>query len=432
MISALNFFNPWWQTKTVPLELTGRYREIFQTLEKALYDRQMTVISGLRRVGKTTLIYQLIDQLIQKQNANPYHALYYSFDEKRWELPEILAEYSAKILQKDLREADRIYLFLDEIQKLPDWADKVKMIYDLYPRIKIVISGSANIMLRKGSRESLAGRFFDYQIRPLDFAENLKFRGLSVDWRREDLFRGPLIVEFNKFLQSGGFIEALNFSETQQTKYFKESLLEQVVYRDIPQVFSINMPDLLLRLLLIISEHPGLYLDYKNLGNDLKYDIRTITNYVEYLDYSLLVQKLYNFSANLLTSEKKLKRIYLSNTAFTKALHPRVPVEVLLEQFWINQLEAKYFFRSPRKEEVDLIFHHNKQILPVEIKIRKQVTKKEAAGLFVFMRKFRLNRGLMITLDTDGEIEHHQLKVILLPYWKYNSVMKTIESFKVS
>jgi predicted AAA+ superfamily ATPase len=109
----LNQFNPWWQGQQVPAPLLGRPRQILPTLYPALSLRQMTFITGLRRVGKTTLIFQL-----------------------------------------------------DEIQKLSQWPEQAKILYDLYPNLKITLSGSANIIMTVKSRESLAGRFFDYVIDP--------------------------------------------------------------------------------------------------------------------------------------------------------------------------------------------------------------------------------------------------------------------------
>jgi hypothetical protein len=114
----LNQFNPWWQRRQVPEPLLGRARHYLQTLYDSLSPRQMTFITGLRRVGKTTLIFQLVDRLIRERQVNPYHLLYFSFDESRFSLEEILAFYQTQILQDDLRAFERVYIFLDEIQKL--------------------------------------------------------------------------------------------------------------------------------------------------------------------------------------------------------------------------------------------------------------------------------------------------------------------------
>jgi predicted AAA+ superfamily ATPase len=128
----LNQFNPWWQGHQVPASLLGKLRQILPTVYPSLTLRQMTFITGLRRAGKTTLIFQLINRLMRENRVPPYQVLYFSFDETRYRLDEILDFYQVNILQNDLRAADRIYIFFDEIQKLSQWPEQVKILYDLY------------------------------------------------------------------------------------------------------------------------------------------------------------------------------------------------------------------------------------------------------------------------------------------------------------
>ncbi|MFQ5638564.1 MAG: ATP-binding protein [bacterium] len=387
----------------------------------------MIFITGLRRVGKTTSLFQLIDWLIRDKHIAPEAILYYSFDEARYDLEQIFNFYQSHILQDEIQQFERIYVFLDEIQKLPAWPDKVKMFYDMHPNIKMILSGSANLVMKAGSRESLAGRFFDYTMTPLDFPEFLTFRGVEVDPDHEIVFQQTITREFQRFLKTGGFIEAITYDDLLLINYFKDSILERVAYRDIPDIYSISVPDLLIRLLNIFAQWPGMYLDYKNLANDLQFDQRTITNYLNYLEYSYLVQKLYNFSTNLLTSEKKLKRAYLSNTGFTNALANRFDLPVLLEQFWINFLKSKYFFRSPHKDEVDLVLVEGRSVLPIEIKIRESITAKMVGSLFKFLSRFKVKRGLLISKQTDKEFNRNDQSVRVLPYWRYWSILKHID-----
>ncbi len=423
----LNTFNPWWTSGQVPAELVGKPRTIFQELKSSLNLRQITILTGLRRVGKTTLLFQLIDALLKK-GVSPYQILYFSFDENQYALNEILEFYQHHVLKKELREVDRLFIFLDEIQKLDQWPEKLKIYYDLYPNVKFILSGSARILLFRGSRESLAGRFFEYPIQPLDFYEFLKFEGKEIDFSREEIFKTAIITEFNQFLKSGGFIEAIVLNDLQRMQYFKQTILERVVFKDIPENFSVKKPALLLQLLKITAYHPGLYLDYKNIANDLKMDQRTIADYFSLLDYSLLIQKVFNFSHNKLTSEKKMKRVYLSNPAFSQALNPEIAFAVLIEQFWINHLKSTFFYRSPQKDEVDIILERERAVLPIEIKIRENISIREASSLFKFMNRFDERRGLMITLDNDGVFERDQRQVQLIPFWKYKTILQYINA----
>ncbi len=424
----LNDFNPWWKSGDVPSELIGKEREIFPQITAYMGYRQTILLYGLRRAGKTTIMHQLIERLLVREKTDPFEILYFSFDLKTMGLEEILQMYQVDILKREIRSGNTIYLFLDEIQKLVDWPDQVKIIYDRYLNVKIVLSGSAAIPLQKGAKESLAGRFFEFRVEPFSFDEFLNFKRISIDQTREVVHEREIKILFHEYLTMGGFIEAIDFKDMVLKKYLKESLLERVVYKDIPENFNISRPDLLFRLLLITAGFPGLYLDYRSIGNDLNVDQRTIANYISYLTYSLLVKKMYNFSRNRLTSEKKLKRVYLSNTGFMSALGPGdIGLDWLLESFFATFLPADFFYRSPRKEEVDIVLDDLNTTVPVEIKIREKIRLRDLKPLKKFINRFDCKEGIVISKDIDRVEKWEDKRITILPYWKYWSILHRIE-----
>ncbi|MCL5291884.1 MAG: ATP-binding protein [Actinobacteria bacterium] len=414
----LDIFNPWWRERRVPQFLLGKRRRVLGDILQNIDVRQMLILSGLRRAGKTTLMFQVIDELLKTHGVSPFEILYFTFDAVQAELMDVIAEYERDVLRGKIRDAGRIYLFLDEIQKLDDWPNKVKVIYDLNPNVKLLLSGSAAITLIKGTRESLAGRFFDYRIEPLDFDEFISFRGIRVDRDREGLFELDLRNAFGEYLATGGFIETFDFNELQRRRYFRESLLERVIFKDLPAEFSVRSPDLLLRLVIVIADKPGMYLEYSNLGNDLGFDQRTIADYISYLEHALLVSKLYNYSPNRLTSEKKMRRAYLASTAFTKALTAQPDRSLFLEQFFINAFKARFFWRSPQRDEVDIVLAED-GVVPVEVKIRSKVSAGDAKPLFKFMKRYDVDRGYIISEATEAVFSDDGRTVEVIPYWRY-------------
>jgi len=420
-------FNPWWKEKRVAEALIGRRRKIFDEVWGYLDLRQILVLSGLRRVGKTTLMFQLIDGLLNDKRVDSYHILYFSFDEAKSEIENILSEYQEEILKDSISKKTRVYLFFDEIQKLDNWPEKIKVVYDIYPNVKIFLSGSAAISVKKGTRESLAGRFFEFHIEPLDLDEYLEFKEVEIDKEREDVFEAEIKRHLEGFLRTGGFIEAMKFDEIQLDKYFKEGLLERVIYRDLPEAFPVGSPELLYKLIRLCAERPGMYLDYKNIANDLNYDQRTIASYFSYLEYALLISKLYNYSPNFLTSEKKMKRVYFSNTAFTMALSMGIDRSLLMEQFFVNLFRPKFFSRTPQKEEVDIVIvTEDKRVVPVEIKIKPDVKEREVRPLFKFLKRYGLNKGFVISDKTEKDFSKDDIVVKIVPYWKYWALRKEI------
>lgn len=274
----------------------------------------------------------------------------------------------------------------------------------------------------QGTRESLAGRFFAFMFKPLDFEEYLDFKEAGIDKDREDVFEKELKRHMAVFLKTGGFIEALDMDAPVLRKYLKESLLERVLFVDIPQTFKLDLPELLMKLLTITAARPGFYLDYKNLSNDLTIDQRTIASYISYLEYALFLQKLYNYSRDLLTSEKKVKRLYLRNTAFTLALNPQAELPTILEQFFVNHFDARFFLKTPQKEEIDIIYAQEQTVFPIEIKIREKIGRDDVKTLFRFLGKSQFKKALIVTLDTETKFEKEGLLVEAIPYWKYWSI----------
>jgi len=183
-----------------------------------------------------------------------------------------------------------------------------------------------------------------------------------------------------------------------------------------------------MKLLGITASRPGFYLDYKNLSNDLNVDQRTIANYISYLEYAIFLQKLYNYSRNLLTSEKKVKKLYLCSTAFTLALNPQASLPAVLEQFFVNSLDSKFFLKTPQKEEIDIIHTRDGNVIPVEIKIKEKIDKGDVKTLFKFLEKNDLRKAVLITLNTETAFKKDKAAIEAVPYWKHWTIRSKLST----
>src|SRR3989344_3121038 len=222
-------------------------RDIFNKLSNNIKNRQIITISGLRRTGKTVLIKQLINLLI-KEKVSRTNILYFSFDEEQPKIEDIINEFE-KVTNID-KNKTKVYIFFDEIQKLEDWQNQIKYYYDNF-NIKFFVSGSSSLFIKKNAKESLAGRSFDFYIPPLSFKEFLTFRKKEELIKKSKLFSQEIKREFSLYMKRQ-FIETINEDEETISEYIK-SILEKVIYIDIPKVFSIENNDLLLRLMKIIA-----------------------------------------------------------------------------------------------------------------------------------------------------------------------------------
>jgi hypothetical protein len=398
--------NPWWVSGKVQKEFLhlGK-RDTYEELLQYATSKQIIVLTGLRRTGKTVTLHQVIDHLLQK---NPKDTIiYYSYDLLDQSIEEAL-EYYNQILKKDFRK-DKVTVFIDEIQKRDNWENELKLLYDNYPNLKFFISGSASLFIEKKTKESLAGRTYSFIMQPLSFAEYLRLKRVNYD-SNPALYGRELKKQLILYLQSGGFPELLHEEDAIKIqKYVKESVADKIIYADIPNAFEIEEPGLLESIFSIVSASPGMVIDYESLASDLKRNRKTISNYLLYLEKAFLVRKLYNYSRNLLTNEKKLKRFYPSSTAFAY-LH-NADMGQITETAVLMNKQFRYFSRKGNKE-VDFV---SEDASPTEMKYAENIRRKELSGFFSFIEKEGAKRGIVITKDTEkteGGIRY-------VPLWKW-------------
>ncbi|HLC80305.1 MAG TPA: ATP-binding protein [Candidatus Nanoarchaeia archaeon] len=407
---ALMDFNPWWKG-----EFKARFkeREIYQKIQKFLALPQIITLTGLRRVGKTTLIYKLVEDAIRK-GADPKNIIYFSFDEfKEIEIRDILKEYES-LMGKDFKN-DNHWLLLDEIQKLNYWEEQLKSIYDLFgKKVKIIISGSESLFLRRKSKETLAGRIFEFKMETLTFQEFLWFK--NIVFKPVNLYHKELSRLFEEFTLTQGFPELVGINDKEIIKkYVREGIIEKVIYRDIPGLFKVKDASIIEKILNLFSEEPGQLVEISELAKELKISRQTLSNYLSYLEDSFLVRKLYNFSKSRRKTERKLKKYYPSvvspDLLFSE---DNLPKSKVFEWQIVSQLNAGFFWRDPYQHEVDIILT-NREIMPVEVKYGKI----DFGGLIAFMNKFKVKEAIIISRDKEEKytIEGREIKVI--PAFKF-------------
>jgi predicted AAA+ superfamily ATPase len=204
--SDLDRYNEWWLYGKVRQELAPSYKRLpFSSAWNLLNTRQIAILTGLRRIGKTTILYQLISKLLESHDEK--NVMYYSFEEKGDKTRDVLEAYEKQVLRRPIQDAGRLFIFLDEVQYSPDWVYTVKRYYDLYPNIKFYLSGSSSLLLGEEALDKLAGRFFFLDVYPLTFKEFMQIKGVDV---KEP--SSALEPYFSDYLTKAGFPEILTYS----------------------------------------------------------------------------------------------------------------------------------------------------------------------------------------------------------------------------
>jgi hypothetical protein len=359
-----------------------------------------------------------MEHLIENK-VDPKNIIYFSFDEVSYDLKEIIESYEAEIVHKEIRNACKIYIFLDEIQKLKNWQNQIKIFYDLYPNIKFIISGSSSLFIRKKSVETLTGRLFEFKLFPLNFKEFLefKYKELYDGFQKEKnfvLYNKEMNIKLKEYFYKN-FPEVLNYELNFVKEYLKE-IANKISY-DILEIFRIEDIELLKKLINIIISKPGMILNYNDLASELNTNRIILSRYINYLEESFLIKKIYNFSKNVLTSEKRLKRVYPSSASFGFA-YTKPDDSLIVENIIVIFSKAKFFWRDKEKHEVDIVLNA-KKILPIEVKYKNNIAKKDLKNIIKFMDRYKCREGIIITKNTREERKIGKKKIELIPAWLY-------------
>lgn len=331
----LRFDNPWWEGKGIGqrlLEMPRRaYLPAFQALATNREVRRAVILMGPRRVGKTVMLHHSIHEQLEA-GVTASTILYLSLD---------TPIYTGIGLEKMLRlfmeihshplDAELTVIF-DEIQYLKDWEVHLKSLVDSYPNTQFIASGSAAAALRLKSHESGAGRFTDFMLPPLTFAEYLGFIGeennLIIQTHDiEDSFQCKNIDSLNdrfiEYLNFGGYPEAV-FNEqirNDPVRYIKNDIVDKVLLRDLPSLYGIQDIQELNRLFTTIAYNSGQEVNLEGLSKSSGVAKNTIKRYLEYLEAAFLIRRINRIDENA----QRFKRIthfkvYLTNPSIRSAL----------------------------------------------------------------------------------------------------------------
>ncbi len=401
MISLILYNQHWQNGFFYPFE---KERVFINHLKRNIDSKFILILAGLRRTGKTVLLLQTINYLIKIKNIPRENILYFTFDEEKIKIEDLLYEYEKQTGIKWKRE--KLFIFLDEIQKLDNFQNQIKIFYDLYPNLKFVISGSTSLFIKKKSSESLAGREITIYLPPLLFSEYLNFIDAEELLEKPNIFKKELELEFEKYWQRQ-FIETLKLKKDELIYYLK-SLVQKIIFEDIPVIYNISEPDILIKIVKTFCNYPGTLINYEKLSNIFNVDRKTLSKYIKALTHSYLIKILYNFSKNLMRTEKKLKKAYMSSPSFVTAfnefiLNDDMKRNLLVENVVISVNNFNYFWRERDGVEVDFVDVNGEKYNAFEVKYKNKIEKEDIKNLILFKKRFK-NAGITLLTKLNPDI----------------------------
>lgn len=415
ILKVLTAFNPWWKTGAVNPKMTKTYKRFaFHEAMKRLDQndlRRIVVLTGTRRVGKTTIQYQMIDTLL-KRGVDPQKIVFISMDHPMLKLSgvnDVLECYHENIYA----EQD-VYYFFDEVQYAQDWDRWLKMIYDMQPDTNVVATGSASPALVKGNQESGAGRWTVIQVPTMSFYEYCELLDLDRPQLPKTLKMTQMLYmtqpersrimmqlqkvqnHFNRYLQVGGFPElALSDNDILAQQIMREDVVDKVLKRDLPSLYNLRNATELERIFLYLCNVSSEIVSIEAIAKELSGVSRpTVENYIQYLESANLI---YMSLPVDMAGKKVLKaspKIYIADAAIRNAvlmdeslLTDPIEMGKIVETavykhvaaFYYQQATSVGYFRGGRKgKEIDIVVDKpNAYNILIEVKYREEAPIKD-------------------------------------------------------
>jgi len=422
MKDILKQWNPWWSTGSVPEKKRLIPRDaVLSRIVKLLPEREAVVLSGVRRCGKSTLLYQAIDSLL-KDGVAAGNILYLNLDEP---LPEKNVEVLDEVLNAYLELKNpqgRLYLFFDEIQGIPRWEQWVKKQYDLRGKdLKFILTGSNSSMLSDDLAKLLTGRTLTVNVYPLSFREYLSFRGVVV--KEPDMQKRELRHHFARYLTEGGFPESVLGTESDTNVQRLREYFDSILLRDIVASQNVRDSAKLRDLASHAMTNISTLLSYNRISKAIGLNISTLTEYLRFLENAYLIfqAKFFSYSVTETMLVQKPRKIYAIDNGMRNAVSfPFSKDEGRLAEnlvFLALRREHGEIYYWKGRGEVDFVIKHRDQTLTaINVSMGAQVPAREKAALEEFGHSFKKVRELVVLTD---DVEKEESGIAYRPLWKW-------------
>ena len=423
-------------------------RALLNEIIRYIDRREIISIKGPRQSGKTTLLKMLKDFLINEKNIDEDHIIYLTFEDN-----EILYKFSENpkdFIRKYITDNKRYYFLIDEAQYCKDLGKKLKLIYDLFENIKIIITGSSSLELKNETAKYLVGRLLEFELYPLNFYEFLLYKDQKIakiykEWNEKiinfltnnsdfeikkdvDIYIDDLLKYLNEYIKFGGYPAIVKAKSEKEKIFLLKNLINTYLDKDIVSFLNIRDTIKFRRLITALSSLNGSLINIMQLANEINSYFKEIMDILDILEQTYIIRRIRPFHKNLVTELKKENKIYFVDTGLRNYLinnfndiEIRNDSGTLIENFILNEL-YQYgkinFWRTKNKAEVDFIFEE-KEIIPIEVKfsiIKKSILTR---SLYSFIKNYNSRFSIVVTKNYWGEriINNSKIKYIPLVYF---------------
>lgn len=397
--------------------------------------RKAITLIGMRRSGKTWILYQHIQQLLS-QGIPRTSILYINFEDERLsgiqgkDLQSLLDAYFELYIEHSETE---LQFYFDEIQNVPGWEKFVRRLLDSR-QIHLYLTGSSAKLLSKEIATELRGRSLTREVFPLNFSEYLQYFQISIDPDRITAKQRAIVLHHLKnYLRLGGFPETMGTSEWIHREIL-QGYVQIVLYRDIVERHEIKSITVLERWMIHCMQNIAsslsinkVYNHFKSIG--LQVSKNSLYEWLDYFADAYCIFPISCFDFSERKASLKQKKIYAVDpglvTAF--ALHPATTLGATLETTVFRHLRQQtdriFYYTTRQNYEIDFLIQSaigQISLFQVTISLRDEATKsREIRALAFAMEELQLSEGTIITLEEEEELRLPQGIIHIIPAWKF-------------
>lgn len=335
-------------------------RKLFSQLEAHLNKKQVTVITGLRRVGKSTALHFLLEKV---PHTNKLFLDFERVENRVLFNQQSYAEIERGLEALGLNLSQPAVLAIDEIQLAPNSTSVIKSLYDTFG-IKIIATGSSTFYLRNHFSESLAGRKQIFEMWPLDFEEYLWFKGVDTTRLQQESFKNFLPAFYNlwngyyqDYLSFGGFPEVvLSDSKDDKVSYLKD-ILNSYIELDIRLLSDFSASENLYKLIRLLANRVGSKIDYTKLAGITGLNRNKVKDYITLLEHTYFIRLVKVFTSGIDKEINKQPKIYFTDTGLLQ-ICGQISSGAVFENSVAAQLAMKgeiNYFEKSAGSEIDFI-----------------------------------------------------------------------------
>lgn len=390
---------------------------------------KIVVVTGMRRVGKTSLLLKSIEQL--RTSVPIENILYINFEDERLTptaetLDTLLQAYRELYPKLDL---SKCYFFFDDIQEVHNWEKFVRRLEESIST-NIFITGSNSNLLSRDIATSLRGRSINYELFPLSFKEYLSFKNIEQDIISSQ-GKAQVIAAFHDYLINGGFPEITLIDDASIHAKIVQEYYDVMIFRDIVERYQeSNLPALryfLKRLIESVGSPISInkiHRETKSMG--LRVSINTLHEYFEIAEAIYLISNANKFDPSIVRQNMAEKKSYLIDNSFLQYLTFRYSkdtgkfLENLIAIHLVSIGQNLQFIKG--NYECDFILEKKDQLIPLQVSVdisHPDTLNREIRGLVAGAKILKSDSGTLVTLDQENNLNQDGINIDLIPAWKF-------------